>query len=172
LGSTGTPTNSFSSDGNVGSWSAILSNPSFHLGTNETDSIPIVANVNAMGLSVGGIVYEGGASFYVPGTAGGQTYTIYCFAWNNAYADPYLAAAAGSPVGWSKPFQYVTALDQAHVPPTFTQAGMQPFGVVVPEPTAIALAILGLASLILHRQPKGSAHVPRQPARRVFPFSQ
>jgi hypothetical protein len=93
----------------------------------------------------GGWTY--GSSFPVAGTAPGAL-TLYAIAWNNAYANPYQAAAANSEIGWSSTFSYTLA-SQIGTPPNM---GISPFGIAVPEPGMMALAALGVAVMILRRR--------------------
>jgi hypothetical protein len=151
LGSVGTPTNSISL-ASPSSWLAILNDPQFHLGTNASSGALTEVNVNASGIAVGGISYNSSSTFPVVGMVGGQTYTIYCFAWDNSLPDPYQAAAAGGLVGWSNPFQYEAGNGVISLPLSFSLSGMQPFGVGVPEPTTFALACMGAVALILRRR--------------------
>ncbi len=149
LGSMGTPTNiNFPA---YGGWDAILTDPQFRFATNATSGALVAVNVNASGLAIGGINYNSGASFQVIGTVGGSVYTTYCIAWENLYATPSEAAAHGSAVGWSNPFQYTSGANVATLILTFTGSGMQPFGVGIPEPATVALAGLGVTIVMLLR---------------------
>lgn len=140
-------------------WSSILSDPNFHLGTNNGSGLLAAAQTSNLGT----ISYLGGATFTVTGTAaaGGST-TVYVIGWNAAYADPFAAAAAGSAVGWSSPFTYSYAAGPVPGPagtPGNFAAVLTPFGVFlpvapVPEPGTMALAALGGASLLLFRRRK------------------
>jgi len=154
LGSVGNPT------GNVGGvspdkWLAALNDPQYHLATNQTSGALVSVNVNPAGLAIGGISYLGGATFIVANTVGGQQYTMYAIAWDNAFPDPYTAAASGRAFGWSNPFQYAAGNGPISTPLTFSASGMTAFGVSpIPEPTTFALAGLGAAALLIFRRRK------------------
>jgi hypothetical protein len=126
----------------------IWNDPQFHWATNATANALVTQPVNASGLAVGGIGYLGGASFTVLGTTGGNIYTIYCVAWDSAYATPQ---QAGSHVGWSNPFQYASGNGPLSTPLGFSGSGMTAFG-VLPEPGVFTLAGLAALALILHRR--------------------
>lgn len=130
-------------------WTAITTDPNYTIAFNSgTGTQAVAANVGN-----GSWSYNGAGTFGVTGTSA-STYNIIVFAWSSAYATAALAAAAGSPVGWSAPFSY-TATASIGTPLSMTSSGLLPFGVttVVPEPTTIALAGLGgLALLALRRK--------------------
>jgi hypothetical protein len=135
-------------------WS-FLSDPNFHLATNSTSGALVTQPVNASGLQIGGIGYLAGSTFTVLGTVGGNTYTLYAVAWNSIYATPQEAAANGSAIGWSNPFQYASGNGPLSTPLGFSGSGMTAFGVSpVPEPTTFALAGLGAAALLIFRRRK------------------
>ena len=137
---------------NATAWSDILSDPNYTLATSSSTNIQ--ASVSSAN---GGFSGNGGGSFLVTGTTGGGTYNVYAVAWNSAYATPALAAAAHSAVGWSAVFSYVSG-NPVGSPPTSPQVfstSLTPFGVapgVVPEPGTIALAGMGIASLLAFRR--------------------
>ncbi len=136
-------------------WDDILTDPQFHLATNSTSGLLVTAPVNASGLQIGGIGYLTGQTFTVAGTAGGQIYTVYAVSWNSLYATPEEAAAAGSAVGWSNPFQYSAGNGPTSTPLNFNGSGMLAFGVTpVPEPATFALAGLGAAAMLIFRRRK------------------
>lgn len=82
-------------------------------------------------------------------------------AWETAFGADYAAASTviGALVGTSTPFRVDTGdptTSPAGTPTTIVSAGFKSFQVfpVVPEPTAIALGLLGLGSLVLLRRRK------------------
>ena len=146
-----TPTNFAGSVNGALAWTDILNDGNFQLAYRNTDSTAVqVANG-----ANGSFSYNAATSFPISGTgAGGGTATLFLIAWSNAYATPALAAAAGSILGWSAPFNY-NYTSSIGTPPTILAAGFTPFGVAaVPEPTTMALAGLGGLSLLLFRRRK------------------
>jgi hypothetical protein len=138
-------------------WTAIMSDPNFQFGRNAGQGNAFAVATLTL---TGGITYNGGSPFGVTGTStGGGQVRIFFVAWSNAFADPAAAAAAGSVLGWSNPFNYSYG-DTATAPlPMGTQAvngGFDArFGVApVPEPTTFALAGLGAAALMIFRRRK------------------
>ena len=134
-------------------WNDIFNDPNFHLATNG--SVTVVATASSVN---GGWVYNGANSFSDPYTTGGNTYTVYAIGWlaNNGATTPQQAAALDEPVGWSTAFSYTTG-NPSGLPPTPPDAFNQkvsPFGVagIVPEPGTIALAGMGIASLLAFRR--------------------
>ncbi len=130
-------------------WSDILTDPNFILAENAANSTMVIAATTA----AGGISYNASATFPVSGTIA-NTYTLFVIGWSSTFATPALAAAGGSVVGWSAPFDY-TMVSSIGTPLTFSMSGLQPFGVVayIPEPSTMALAGLGSLSLLLfHRR--------------------
>jgi hypothetical protein len=136
-------------------WTAILTGP-FTLAHNSADSSLVTALTSATGV----VSYNGGGGFGVLGTTDSIAYTIYEISWSSAYATPALAAAAngglGSAVGWSAPVQYtpVTQTNPGIIPFTGLFPSFGTFLPIVPEPTTLALAALGGASLLLFRRKK------------------
>ena len=132
-------------------WGDVL-NGQFTVATNSGTGNMVVATTSTTGI----ISYNGGFSFGVTGTAPGTTYTIYEIAWSSAYADPFAAAAANAAVGWSAPIQY-TAVASIGTPQA-TLGAFPSFGTfapaAAPEPSTMALAALGGASLLLFRRRK------------------
>ena len=147
-----TPTNSTSGlPGTLAqAWNAITTDPNYKVAFNSGTG----AQVAQLSGANGTVNYNSGNTFGVTGTTAGTAYNIIVFGWSNAYATAALAAAAGSPVGWSAPFSYtpVTVIGTASTMPA---SGLLPFAVTtpVPEPATIALAGLGgLALLALRRR--------------------
>ncbi len=142
-------------------WTDILTDPNFHLATNAGTSTLVTAQAGTQGQ----YAYSGGGAFTVAGTSsGGGTVEIYVIGWSSLYADPFTAAANHSAVGWSSVFNYSYVAGPnpgpAGTPTTMAAAGLTPFGVasasvvVTPEPSTLALAALGGASLLLFRRRK------------------
>jgi len=119
--------------------------------TNSATGVGVVQQTSTTGL----ISYNSGVSFGVSGTAPSTTYTVYEIGWNAAFANPYAAAAAGSAVGWSAPFQYTSVTQTGFVNSMPTSVNFGVFvPLVTPEPTTLALAGLSGASLLLFRRRK------------------
>jgi hypothetical protein len=138
-------------------WSDILSDPNFHLATNYTTSAEVIGTTTG----AGGVAYNAGSAFTLLNSPSGGTIYVYVIGWDATYANPYSAAAANANVGWSSVFSYNTVVGPNPGPAgtatsmTSQATGWQ-FGVVsvVPEPSTMALAALGGASLLLFRRRK------------------
>jgi len=153
VGSSGTPTNSSV----IPNWAQILGDPAFHFATNGSTLVSVA--VNNSGLAQGGWGYNpgagAGASFALAGSTAGATYTFLTVAWNSTYANPFLAAANSSFVGFSNPFNYSTGTDAGAAVSSFAASGQNAFGVQpIPEPATFALAGLGAAALLVFRRRK------------------
>lgn len=143
-----TPTNGTAN----ASWTGILTDPNYSLASSTNNGgTPLIIPAGGAGPAAG--QYAGGL-VYLNGTSVGQGLSLYVLGWSNAYATPTLAAAAGSPVGFSAPIYYV--LGSAGQPGgSLATAGISPFGVSpVPEPSTFALAGLGAAALMIFRRKK------------------
>ena len=147
-------------------WAAILASgftPAVYTNISTLVFTPVAQRT----LANGGVSFNGGASFGVVGTAGqnqgqvsGVTYSVFLVGWGGGYANIAAAAAAGAAVGWSSVFQYTSGINSgatvgnfSSLSPNFgvfTPAGAGP----VPEPSTMALAALGGASLLLFRRRK------------------
>jgi len=146
-----TPTNSVSGlpSSTAQAWTAITTDPNYTVAFNSgTGTEAVAANVGN-----GSWSYNGAGTFGVTGSAAGSVYNVIVFGWSSAYATAALAAAAGSPVGWSSPFSY-TPVSSIGTASTMPAAGLLPFAVTtpVPEPATIALAGLGGLSLLALRR--------------------
>jgi len=91
----------------------------------------------------------------IPGIAGGSSAWIMIRVWDSTKGADYATAkAAGSPWGDSTPIQ--VTLGGAGSPPSVPAvlAGLTPFTLTaaVPEPSTIALGMLGAAALLLRRR--------------------
>ena len=74
-------------------------------------------------------------------------------AWDPAFGTFAEAQTAGALHGMSEPFSY--AVPATGAPPAdFLMSGMRSFSLVVPEPSTIALGVLGLGALLLFRRRK------------------
>jgi hypothetical protein len=92
----------------------------------------------------------GNASIVIP-WASGQTATLQVKVWDYSIAQTYEAAGAGK-TGFSIPFTYLVAT-AGDPPAKYFMEGLQAFA-LVPEPSAIALGIMGVAGLLLIRRRK------------------
>jgi len=160
----GTPTNNgavkLSDTQATTAWSDILTDPNFQLATNTSGSTTVIGTTTA----TGGVSYNGGGSFLAANTpaAGGNIY-VYVISWDATYTTPWAAQSANASVGWSKLITYNVAAGPVPGPSgtatSFTSqtTGWQ-FGtlgvVATPEPSTMALAALGGASLLLFRRRK------------------
>lgn len=141
-------TNAVSTPGTA--WQTILGESNFHFATNSGTGALVTQQTAANG----GFLYLSGGGFGVTGTSANVTYTILIIGWNTAgglYTNPFAAAAAGQALGWAATFEY-TSKD---APPLGSPGTMVfgAFGVApVPEPTSLALAGLGIASLLVFRR--------------------
>ncbi|MEI8289193.1 MAG: PEP-CTERM sorting domain-containing protein [Verrucomicrobiota bacterium] len=147
--------NGLSSANLTTAWTDILTDPNYHFATNSGTS----ALVQVQATGTGAINYLSAATFGVLGTSSsGGAVQAFVVAWSSAYATPALAAAANAPLGWSSVFTYNYA-SSIGTPGNFSSGGLVPFGVtsaavVAPEPSTMALAALGGASLLLFRRRK------------------
>jgi hypothetical protein len=140
-------------------WTSITNDPNFTLARNAAaGNAVVVGTVSATGV----IAFNAGSLFPVTGTsASGGTVNVFMIAWDNAYATPALAAAAGAALGWSPVFAYTYA-DSGSAPSlTIGQAAgnlnaqLYKFGVApIPEPATFALAGLGMAAMLIARRRK------------------
>jgi len=153
-GATSTATNGTQLPGGINAaqaWTAILTDPNFKLGTNGSSTAVSITS------GVGNWTYNAGNSFTLVGAPASGNILVFVIGWANIYANPVLAAAAGSPIGWSQAFTY-TIPTGTSAPPNFSGAttlDTLKFGVMpVPEPTTLALLGLGSASLMIFRRRK------------------
>ena len=153
---TSTPTNTYNL--NIGfstanAWQKILTDPNFILATNSAaPGLPAVTATLSNPLVLSGFAYSSGTSFPVANCPSG-TWTVFAIAWSADYATPQAAAGATGALGWSAAFTYTAGVDRTSTPPTFGNAGLQPFGVAVtPEPGTLTLAGLGMVSLLAFRR--------------------
>ena len=151
-----TATNGTTSVNIATAWSDILgSNGGYTLAVNGGSSATVVQVTS----SVGGVSYNSAGTFLLAGTTAGSSYSFYAIAWSNAYSTPQAAQTAGAAVGWSSVFTYSTGAAANSTPLNFTSSGMTPFGLAgapVPEPGTIALAGMGIASLLAFRRRNSS----------------
>jgi len=149
---TSTPITGTSNYSYSAAWTAILNDAAgFQLGQNATTLTAIQVGTAASG----GFQYQWNSPLQsnvpVTGTAASTAYEIFVIGWNNAYATPAAAEAAGAAVGWSAPFSYTFGSSLS----TVLTPAFGPFGVgTVPEPTTLALAGLGGMALMMFRRRK------------------
>jgi hypothetical protein len=98
-----------------------------------------------------------GGTVAVNGSTAGEAITMYVVAWNSAYATPAAAAAAGSAIGWSTPFNWTTGTSTS--PGSAITGSLSSFYVdlvptATPEPGTLALAALGGAAMLFIRRKK------------------
>jgi len=141
----------------LGAWNSILNDSNYKFATNAGTGALVVAQTG----NTGGISYLNGSTFTVAGTAaGGGTVSVFVIGWSVLYgSNPFAAALAGAPLGWSLEFNYAYGAGPnpgpAGTPDNFATQGLTAFGVQpVPEPTSLALAGLGMASLLVFRRRK------------------
>ena len=142
-----TPTNGIVPYDYAASWTAILTDPNFHLAMDSA-----AGSLATVGSAASGAwSYNVAGTFPVAGTSPGN-YQVFVIGWGGGFADPAAAAAAGAPVGWSSPFTY-SATTVIGTPLPMVLSGFLPFGVgAVPEPTTLAFAGLGAAALLIFRR--------------------
>lgn len=89
------------------------------------------------------------------GVAAGQTATLQVRVWDGSIYGTYAAAAlAGGATGKSATFDYTVPTGATPPPSAFYMEGLQSFTLQVPEPSTIALGVLGAASLLIVRRRK------------------
>lgn len=93
-----------------------------------------------------------GGTRTLDGIAIGGTATLQVRVWNLASFPTYDAALAAGEYGVSNPFDY-TVPAAGSLPSAFYMEGLRTFN-VVPEPSTIALGVLGLAGLLFLRRRK------------------
>jgi len=147
---------------------ALVTGPAFlatlYWGTTADSLQPAVAIVSGVDTALAVEFRTGAAAGYLPattvsikGAAGGSAVYLQVRAWEAAKGATYDAAsAAGGKVGMSNVIK-VTLGDNAANPPTTpgSLVGLTAFSVdvgVIPEPSIIALGLLGGAALLLRRR--------------------
>jgi len=148
-----TPTNQISINTQV-AWADLLNDPNYQLCTNVVGAALIEGQTSV----TGGIAVLGGQIIIVSNTAAiGGTTSMIAFAWSDLYGtNPYLAAAAGAPVGWSTVYTYDYMPGPSPGPEgtPLNMNGKFQFGVQIPEPTIFALAGLSLAAVLVRQRKK------------------
>ena len=140
VGTNGTPLNTPV----ITDWSKILTDPLFHFATNANTGAFVSVAVNNSGLAQGGWNYNGGFSFPLFGSTSNSVIKCFAVTWSSSYANPWLAAANDSILGYSALFNYATGQDSGAAVSTFAGSGMPPFQVYVPEPSSAALLMVGV----------------------------
>jgi len=131
-------------------WYDILNDPNYALAQNAS-----AGNANPVGI----VAANGGFSFGnvpVNGSTPDTTYYAFEISWLAADgATPALAAAAGSPLGWSAVFSYSlrAASETAGPNPVEPQFGTF-LPAPIPEPATIGLGALGGLALLIFRRRK------------------
>jgi hypothetical protein len=95
--------------------------------------------------------------FQLAGSSAGTAYSIVVIGWDSASGLTAILNGSIAAIGWSNPFNYTTGAStlDPNGQTLFTGAGMNQFGVApVPEPTTLALAGLGAASMLIFRRRK------------------
>jgi len=135
-------------------WTDVLTDPNYKLATNVAGAALIETQTSTLGT----VSYNGGAGTIVSNTAaGGGTISMIAIGWSDLFGtDPFAAAAAGAPIGWSAVYSYSYAAGPTPGPAGTpgNMLGLFQFGVNVPEPTTFALFALGSASLLISRHKK------------------
>jgi len=148
-----TPTNQISINTQT-AWLDLLNDPNYQLCTNVVGAALIEAQTSL----IGAVAYNSGSVVTVENTAAsGGTTSMIAIAWSDLYGtNPYLAAAAGAPVGWSTVYTYNYAPGPNPGPPGTppNMNGLFKFGVQtdIPEPTTFALAGLSMAAMLIRRR--------------------
>lgn len=98
--------------------------------------------------------WSGGGSRTLLGTQGGQTVFLQVRVWDSSLFATYdLAKAGGGITGQSAAFSYTISTSPTPPPSDLVMAGLRRFE-LVPEPSTIALGVLGLGSLLFFRRKK------------------
>jgi len=148
-----TPTNQISINVQA-AWTDLLTDPNYQLCTNVVGAALIEGQTSTLGA----ISILGGSVVVVSNTAaGGGTISIIAIAWSDLFGtNPFAAAAAGSPVGWSVVYDYNYAAGPSPGPEGTPEnmSGFFQFGVQtdIPEPTTFALAGLSVAAMLVSRR--------------------
>lgn len=97
-----------------------------------------------------------GSTITLPGIAAGQTAALQVRVWNaTLFPAGYAAAVAGGGIrGASGEFSYTVPAGSTPAPNEFWMANFGSFTLVVPEPSTIALGVVGLAGLLFLRRRK------------------
>ena len=120
---------------------------------------PVTASFGTAAATAGYVLTStGGGTRAIPSVAGGSQVQVQIRAWTGAFATYEAALAAATGLGGTSSIVTVTL----GTPPLGTPAPMtgmtafnvQSFGPVVPEPSSIALGLLGLGAIVLFRRRK------------------
>jgi len=136
-------------------WAAILGDGNYFQvnGTGAQASSAVLAQT----AGTGAWVYNASSSYSAANVTAGTTYYAYVVAWIGSETTLAAAAAAGDALGWSQSFQYTPTSGVTGATSTSGLEGKfavyAPI-VAAPEPSTMALAALGGASLLLFRRRK------------------
>jgi uncharacterized membrane protein len=129
-------------------------------GGSSASSLSLIASQTGSSISgdnyfYGEIQDQNGSSFQVPGVAVGATAYLELYVWEgNTYSTYAAALAGGDYTGVSGVFSNATGGSGTPPGPGANLDGLPDVLLTVPEPTSMALAALGGASLLLFRRKK------------------
>jgi hypothetical protein len=148
----GSPSATLGTYNTTTAWSSLLTGAILVDGT--VSGIPAVTQITA---TTGSFAYNASSSYTCDNITGGVAYWGVMIAWNPGTGGNTTiasASAAGDLVGWSKVFTYTPSVPPATAPTMSASIGTFGVGGAVPEPSTMALAALGGASLLLFRRRK------------------
>jgi len=140
-------------------WSDILGDSNFAPVNGLSGAQTALASTAANG----GFTYNGSSAYGANNLVGGTTYHMYEVAWYTGVSGTdntlALASSHNEYVGWSQVFNYTPTTSGNPAPATFSSALVGTYlvgGTITPspEPSTMALAALGGASLLLFRRRK------------------
>jgi len=115
----------------------------------------VSAGAPVQALFDGGYIYD--KAYKLDGVAQGASYFFAIAAWDKQYANYQAAKDAGGSVGMSTAFARTTGGNDLTPPGTATRLeSVQTFavstGVIIPEPSVLALGFLGMGAFLLRRR--------------------